>query len=54
MIMTTGYSRGGHGARDQRPGLRVHQVRSQVGAAHGKDPKNLPQVQQSLLEHAEG
>ena len=54
MIVTTEYSGGGQLARDQRPGLRMHKVRPQVGAKVNKVPQGVSQVQQPVLEHAEG
>lgn len=54
MIMTIGYSGGWHHARYDRPCLQVRKVCSHMGASNDTLPEDMPQLQQPVLEHAEG
>lgn len=53
MILTTEHSGGGHNARDERQGLRVHKVQTHVGPEVDKVPEDVSQMQQPILEHGE-
>lgn len=54
MVTPTGQCRGVWDARDKRSGLRVQSVRAQVGAPINQNAAGVSEVQQPILEQAQG
>ena len=44
--------RGGYYARDNRTGLQVRKMRTHLGPSIHKEPQDVSEVQEPLLEHA--